>query len=279
MKATSFLLRGLIGVGVSLAGMNYGSCIDGSGERIACPEAVAHRAGGIEVGEPEHSRAALDRAVADGVSVIELDLQASSDGVPFLVHGKHLKQHQYILPPGAARVKVENLSAQELREVCHRAAPSNCLIDASEGFSALKASHADLLLDPKESNGSSPILTALRLAERARVHERLIVLCSPANECSGISNRVRVMYRVSTAQELRRVLPHKPYAVQVDEELLDSPEAAAARARGVKLMVKTLDELGDEPEHWRKLRERGVDWILTDFPRLLGQSICREYRE
>ena len=279
MKATSFLLRGLIGVGVSLAGMTYGRCIEGSGERISCPEAVAHRAGGIEVGEPEHSRAALDRAVADGVSVIELDLQASSDGVPFLVHGKHLKQHQYILPSGVARVKVENLSAQELRDVCHRASPSNCLIDASEGFAALKTSRADLLIDPKESNGSSPIQAALQLAERAGVRDRLIVLCSPAHECSGISKRVRLMFRISTAEEVRTVLPFKPYAVQVDEELLDSPEVATARARGVRLMVKTLDELGDDPEHWGELQKKGVDLILTDFPRLLGQSICREYRE
>ena len=78
---------------------------------------------------------------------------------------------------------------------------------------------------------------------------------------------------------MRTVLPFKPYAVQVDEELLDSPEVATARARGVRLMVKTLDELGDDPEHWGELQKKGVDLILTDFPRLLGQSICREYRE
>ena len=176
-------------------------------------------------------------------------------------------------------MKVENLSAQELRQVCHRAAPSNCLIDASEGFAALKDSRADLLIDPKESKGSSPIQAALRLAERAGVRDRLIVLCSPAHECSRISKRVRLMFRISTAEELRTVLPYKPYAVQVDEELLDSPEVVAARARGVRLMVKTLDELGDDPEHWRKLYEKGVDSILTDFPRLLEKRICREYPE
>jgi hypothetical protein len=199
--------------------------------------------------------------------------------VPFLVHGKHLEQHQHLLPLGVARVKAENLSAEELRQVCHRVAPSNCLIDASEGFSALQGFRADLLIGPKENNGSAPIQAALRLAERSGVRDRLIVLRSPAHDCSGLSNRVRLMFSISTAGELRRVLRHKPYALQVDEELLDSPEVAAAHARGVKLMVKTLDELGDDPEDWGRLREKGVDAILTDYPRLLRQRLCPECRE
>jgi glycerophosphoryl diester phosphodiesterase len=44
-------------------------------------------------------------------------------------------------------------------------------------------------------------------------------------------------------------------------------------------MVKTLDELGDDPEDWGRLREKGVDAILTDYPRLLRQRLCPECRE
>jgi hypothetical protein len=45
MRAVKKLLWELIRVVVCLLGLSHGSCTEGNGERVACPEAVAHRAG------------------------------------------------------------------------------------------------------------------------------------------------------------------------------------------------------------------------------------------
>ena len=52
---------------------------------------IAHR-GGIVEGFPENTLAAFRRAIASGVGVIEIDIRATKDGVPVILHDETLER-------------------------------------------------------------------------------------------------------------------------------------------------------------------------------------------
>lgn len=243
-------------------------------ERLHCLQPIAHRAGSAEVGLPEYSPSALIKAAADGLPVIEIDLQMSRDGVPFLFHGRHIKDRDYILPEGMTRVRPDNLAAKELRKICHRRASSQCLVQFSDALRIFESSAATIVIDPKQGEVPGLVDAALRLAAQAGMLDHVIVLCSPMEECRGVARDVKLMLRASGAKDLQRAVAAQPYAVQIDEELLQNPHAAAARRAGIRIMVKVLDELEDSPQHWRALGAIGVDAILTDYPRKLLSQGC-----
>lgn len=51
---------------------------------------ASHRGGHLKV--PENSLAAIDEAVAAGADVVEVDVQVSADGVPFILHDRTLER-------------------------------------------------------------------------------------------------------------------------------------------------------------------------------------------
>jgi hypothetical protein len=80
------------------------------------------------------------------------------------------------------------------------------------------------------------------------------------------------MLRALTAEDFEHMVAHKPDIVQIDEELLTAARVQQAHSLGVLLLVKTLDQLGDNMEHWGKLLRNGADLILTDYPRAARKS-------
>lgn len=73
------------------------------------PWVIAHR--GASDSCPENTAAAFDAALAEGCDGIELDVQLSADGIPFVYHDRTLSRI------GSGRRAASSLSMAELREL------------------------------------------------------------------------------------------------------------------------------------------------------------------
>jgi len=73
------------------------------------PWVIAHR--GASASHPENTRAAFDAALAEGCDGIELDVQLSADGVPFVFHDRTLSRI------GGGRRRASSLTIAELKRV------------------------------------------------------------------------------------------------------------------------------------------------------------------
>lgn len=73
------------------------------------PEVVAHRGNAVEF--PENSLAAFASALEGGIPWVELDVQLSADGVPFVIHDARLERTT------RSRGDLRQLAARELDEV------------------------------------------------------------------------------------------------------------------------------------------------------------------
>jgi glycerophosphoryl diester phosphodiesterase len=91
---------------------------------------VAHR--GETFGAPENTLAAFELAAARGADAVELDVQVSSDGVPVVIHDRHLDRTTDGSGPVRSRTWAElrALDAGSWHDPRHRGEPIPSLEDA-----------------------------------------------------------------------------------------------------------------------------------------------------
>jgi glycerophosphoryl diester phosphodiesterase len=242
-----------------------------------CPRIVAHRAGAREAGVPDNSLAAIAAAVADGLEILEVDVRRSSDGEPFLFHDRRLTEGPWDVPERLLGQPFSSVASADLEKICVAGAQQRCLPPFSKALDSTKAATFILQIDLKDRVSRSDVQQLISDIMKRKLAERIVFFCDPSVECElvrDVKSDVRIMARVYQASDLTSLLSEPPWAVQVDESMLSHPLLGELRERGVLIMVKTLDEMGDTPEHWSKLREEGVDLILTDYPRAARRELC-----
>jgi glycerophosphoryl diester phosphodiesterase len=244
-----------------------------------CPLVAAHRSGAREVGLPDNSSAALQRALVDGLSYLEVDLRLTRDGVAFLFHDSRLTSRDWKVPNSIRGRRVSMIKASDMRSVCSAVDGNQCVLTLSDGLDIIQGSGATLQVDLKGDLSDYQIASLVEMISRRGLERQVILFCDPVTELHRVRTLApafKLMGRAYTEQELKDFLSVNPYAVQVDEELVDSVPARSLRTQGVLIMIKTLDELGDTPHHWRRLQLSGVDIILTDLPRAAHLELCGE---
>jgi len=209
---------------------------------------VAHR--GSSADERENTLPAFERAIADGADYVELDVQASSDGVLVVFHDLNLGR----LTP--LRGPLRRRRAAELREV---------------GIPTLE----DVI---ELTRGRIGVMAELKSAYLYRRHDfvrRTVALLGPDDV--ALSFERRAVQEAKRARPELRVLQHVGYGISI--------RAAAAYAWGVGFSDARVTERGlsrakaaglarlvytvNDEARMRELMGLGVEAIVSDRPALL----------
>jgi glycerophosphoryl diester phosphodiesterase len=221
----------------------------------------AHRGASAEF--PENTLSAFQRALSLGVDGIELDLHASADGVPVVIHDRDLAR----TTDGIGNV--DDLPLAALRGL-HAGASERIPTLVEVLDMAGDAVHLDLEI--KGRGIESLVLTVLndhpqarwaissfdwdtlRAVRRLNPHAELWPLAE--TWCTGL---------LDVARELRSPV------VAVSSEIYTPPPAKAIATAGVQAMVWTVNDV-DEARH---VRDLGAFALCTDDPARLKTALDR----
>lgn len=241
----------------------------------APPRVFAHR--GLAVDAPENTLLAFAKALALGITYLETDVHASSDGVAIISHDPDL------LRLTGREVRIEQLTAAELGR-----------IDLGDGqnFSTLAAAldafpDARFNIDIKAEAAAAPAAAAIRAAHAER--RVLIGSFSDARRLAAVrllpgvatsaSSRAVLLATWAAAIGLRavtRAVLRSVDAVQIPERILGVRSTsrrvlAAFHAAGVEVHIWTVN---DAPA-MERLLDAGVDGIMTDRADIAVEVLAR----
>lgn len=240
-----------------------------AGTKFAC---FAHRGGGLE--HPENSRKAFEAVRALGYRFIEIDVQASRDGVLVVFHDDHLDD----LTDG--RGTVSDLSISDvLQAKIGGTEPMMTLEEALVDFPEMRFN-----IDIKTDHALQP---ALDLMQKMNCLDR-VCLASFSDErldavrrhfgdavCSGAGPRdVRILKFGSWGIPGRGVealcaqVPVKHGCITIPTRRF----VTHCNARGIAVHVWTIDEEAE----MRRLIRIGVNGLITDRPTLLKRIAMEE---
>jgi glycerophosphoryl diester phosphodiesterase len=245
------------------------------------PLRIGHR--GAAALAPENTIASLERAVAHGVDVVEIDVLDTSDGELVLAHTDDLNEVSH----GLANGRVRPLTLERLR----RAAPSLPTLDEALAFLAERAPGTGVHVDLKARGFERDVVRALRrheLLPRALVtsfHRSSLAalhglepglpvgLTYPQDRYGVARRRAMRPLIAAGAAAVRRAMPYR-----LDRWLARTGVAAASlhwaivsrasidrcHARGAAAIAWTVDD----PAVAGRLIQAGIDGIVTNDPRI-----------
>lgn len=240
---------------------------------------MAHRGGaGLW---PENTLLAFERARDLGVDVIEMDVQSTADGVLVVLHDASVDR----TTDGAGRVGAMTLAQLKRLDAGSRFSTDGgktfpwrgrglSVPTLDEVFTRLPRMHFNI--EPKQESPSlvKPLCRAIRekgMADKVTIGAfRQGVLDEFRKECPEVKTSAgpsEVAEFLRAAQNGGGTDKLKFTALQVPERfmgvrVLTTSFVESARARGVQVHAWTVNEAED----MRRLKELGVDGIMTDYP-------------
>ena len=232
--------------------------------RSAVPPLIAHR--GWTRQYPENTLSAVRAALRAGAGWVEIDVQLSSDGVPFLLHDRDL-----VRLCGAAgalgertAAEIERLRASEAGRFGRRFADEPVArlsgfvavmleFPAAEAFVELKRASLERFGAQRVLDAVLPVLAPLE--ERARLISFDVPVLAAARAGCALELGPVIEHWAELDSPAVRAL--RPEVVFCDEEIL--PATGALDARGAKLAIYEVDH----PLRARELLGRGAAWIET----------------
>ncbi len=228
------------------------------------PRVLAHR--GLATAAPENTLLAFANAVALGVTHIETDVHASSDGQAIVAHDADLSR------VAGRSQRVAELTAHELAAVdVGQGEHMPTLREALDAFPNTRFN-----IDLKSQDAVVPAIEAI---EQARATDRVLLtsfseqhrraalrrLPHVATSASGPRFAAALLATVVRSGPLVRAALRGLHAVQIPARAIGLDTVTPARIRafhaaGVEVHVWTIN---DEPE-MRRLLALGVDGIVTD---------------
>jgi glycerophosphoryl diester phosphodiesterase len=237
---------------------------------------MAHRGWCIgELAGMENSLSALARALDEGFRYLEIDVQATSDGVAVVCHDPTLDRTTDGAGPIAGqpwrRVREARVAGREpvpaLREVIERFPDALLNIDVK----ADPAVEPVLRLLTETDVWHRVALASFSPARLARLRaaggDRLLTSCSPRD---ALALRVRGWLDRAHLGRAGAVLPVPAELAQLPRRrgwvtVVDDSLVRAAHALGIEVHVWTVND----PDEMRALLDLGVDGLITDRPDLL----------
>lgn len=236
------------------------------------PLLIAHRGNSHEY--PENTLAAFDRALGEGITGIETDIQMSKDGIPVLFHDKDLSRIAGI------KKKVGELTLEELKGLdfgtwFHPSFAGERILALDE-FLRRYGESATLLLEIKARLGEAPERSRL-LAEKtlgAVVQRKLVervfiisfnqeILETILEKKSGVRTGLIMEEGMTSLSPFcgRKDLS----ALCICIKILSESFARAAHGAGKQLFTYPCDA----PEEVNTAMSLGVDGIISNRPRWL----------
>lgn len=254
---------------------------------------VAHR--GAWHGAPENSLAAIERAIAIGADIVEIDVRRSVDGKLFLMHDDTL-----LRMAGIDR-DAETFSMVELQAIALRADDGGAHAGMTDQRiptleQALEVIRGRIFadLDLKDRDLFPDVATCVRAMGAASSVDLKTTVMSPqhvdwvrAQDIAGIPFMAIASFTREGLPETLSVLADlKPFMSEIRFDSLDTiaTNRAAFSAAGMALWKNTLDQansgtwtdttaLSDPDSIWGKLIDAGISAIQTDQPEALKAYI------
>lgn len=214
---------------------------------------------------PENSLAAM-RAAADlGMSWVEMDVRASLEGHPVMLHDSGLRRTTN------SRGRVRRKALDQLRTVTLDDGSAVPLLD--EALALASELNLGLVLDLKNAAD----LDLKHLSELLNQHSQRVIVgvrsLTTMRQLRGLSPSVRILGFASSKNEIQQFVANGvgavrlwPHRVRSDPELL-----AFLRSAQVEIWVTTGRLQGRK---MARLLELGIDAVITDVPSALLDEAC-----
>jgi glycerophosphoryl diester phosphodiesterase len=227
------------------------------------PIVVAHR--GLHDEHPENSLEAFRSAVRAGIEWIELDVHATRDGFPAVIHDETLERTT------AARGEVRARFADDLRRVrlldiraARRAGRSFVpVLRAVAGSGGWRALNASLLIELKTPNH---IRLVQRVSQALRTHPRPWAIQSfdrkNLRHAAVYARGIARILLIDSPHELRSALASTRYPLNIRHDLISRALVERMREQGRDIGAWTVNDVAD----LRRAVKLGLDMIITDRP-------------
>ncbi len=243
----------------------------GLSQRERRPRLVAHRGAGGQA--PENTAAAIRRALALGIGVIEVDARVSRDGVVMLLHDATLERTTDGTGPVAARTAAELARLDAGGWYAARFAGGRVLtLPQALG---LIDGRARVNIDIKTEAAIAPVL---RLLDGSDWRDRVLIsgcVAEGAKEVRRLDPAIDLLLNhgevpadagdgragwwagfLAAATELGAL------GLNVDYRLVTAEFCAVAQRAGLQVWTYTIDD----PVRYRAVAETGVDYITSNWP-------------
>ncbi len=244
--------------------------------------AIAHRGGGAL--EPEETAEAMDNAVALGADVLELDVHRTADGVIVCMHDDTVDR----TTDGTGKIKDKTFAELRALDAGYRFSRDGGATFPRRGAGVVVPTLEELL----KRHPTRPFSVELKQSAPSIVDDVVKIL-----RATGASSRVVVASFSDVAiAELRQAAPDIATSLSAGEMVafnaLEEEDLATYRAPGAFLQAPvnavTADSLalarrlGLRVQVWTvndrakmdEMLELGVDGIMSDDPKLLGEAIA-----
>ncbi|WP_150309042.1 glycerophosphodiester phosphodiesterase [Planctomonas psychrotolerans] len=228
------------------------------------PRVIAHR--GLALDAPENTALAFEHALALGITHLETDVRATSDGVPVLWHDETLER------VGGVRASIADVPLEDLRAIdLGRGQRILTLAEALDTFpdaifnidvKSADATDASAAVIRAAGAGHRVLVTSFSQSRRTRTLRTLpgVATSASASRLAIAVLSARVGLTVLARRALRRV-----DAVQMPVRVLGVSTITPTMIRRLRTAVREVHVWTINDEFlMRRLFEAGVDGIVTD---------------
>ncbi|MCG8416164.1 MAG: glycerophosphodiester phosphodiesterase family protein [Pseudomonadales bacterium] len=120
------------------------------------PVVIGHRGGAVVEGIPENSLASLRLAAERGYAMVEIDVRATSDGVPVSFHDDELEEHVGV------RGSIEAMSYAEVQQLHYLEGEEHRLLSLDESLREASRLQLGVMLDIKSGQDSEAFYQQIR---------------------------------------------------------------------------------------------------------------------
>ncbi len=236
------------------------------------PLIISHR---TQMGTlPENTIAGIDAAIADGVDGVEIDVRATADGVPVLLHDALLARTSGD-PRAVAAVALKELRSVRVDDPRGSVGPQP--VPTLAEALARTAGRSLLVIEVKQPGIETAVARAVRAAEGARCWVwsfRLDVCETYRDELPGVPVTLLVPPasggRVGANGALEAAERAALAAVSLAHRLVDRPTVDDAHRRGLEVYAWTVNE----PADIERVCNAGVDAIVGDYPSRIAEVLA-----
>jgi glycerophosphoryl diester phosphodiesterase len=233
---------------------------------------VAHR-GGAQLGPPENTIPAIEKAIEVGADLIEIDIRQTADGHLVLMHDATVDR----TTNGSGRVDELTLAEMKLLEIQHDGSDDIRVPTLDEALEVMKGK-IDPDLDFKEGE-LQPLLTVVRrlgITEQSTMH-------APWERCLQVVQeepRIRIRPTADYPQQVPAMIRQlRPAIVNLDWHAVTQESVRLAHLGGCHAFVNCLGS-ADAEFYIGEAIDIGADYIQSDRPALVVKILTqRELRQ